>query len=423
LIKVIVPDGLQEVKDCAGEYAYIDGETYNGQPMYRRSWPEQRLLYASSKGNWTITGTRADAEKDSGFMDCTSHHNGQSPTKMLAGSWRAMAAAGGLESDPGVVVCPPLSQMCERLRRAAEKTFDEKSLHRSGSDIEILAPAKSPGEPVSFEKTNYHRLHSQECVLKRNSQVWTSVRATLVAYYKFKGKDVVKTEHFAKMLEDYKGWQASDPATLKELLQSPAFTNARAWTADVRNVDFDLEWCGILQDILRLDDCSLLQAALPILVTLNAFCVQSRGGTVKKFIVQWPTITDDDREAWTLFHGGRLPEAHAQWYKSRIGEVHRVNMALPTSPKKGIALKFMQGASYPDDKPTAFWTYRLDSFLMCKHVNCLESVTCVANEQEFIFPLWDDERQLYMIELKMLPENKPKAFNGPPADVPTAPWC
>jgi hypothetical protein len=56
-------------------------------------------------------------------------------------------------------------------------------------------------------------------------------------------------------------------------------------------------------------------------------------------------------------------------------------MYLATSFRRGVAEFFAARATHP-----VVWRVRLDGSRSCRHVNCLEPLTAVEHEVEFLFP-------------------------------------
>ena len=131
-------------------------------------------------------------------------------------------------------------------------------------------------------------------------------------------------------------------------------------------------------------------------------------------------------KAWTLTRGGRMPDQHVQWYAEKIGQTIRIPMNLATTKDTLKSKDFMNLYSYPESDPKVMFYLEINEHLLCDHVNCLESLTLVPSEQEFLFPPYScfrikDVQRLdgfTKITLIVIAHNTKE-----PEDVPVAPWA
>ena len=86
----------------------------------------------------------------------------------------------------------------------------------------------------------------------------------------------------------------------------------------------------------------------------------------------------------------------------------------------------MNNFSYPTTAPKVMFYLELDELGLCKHVNCLESLTLTPTEQEFLFPPYscfkikkvEHHGAIVKITLIVVSDNAKE-----PEDVPLAPWA
>jgi len=182
-----------------------------------------------------------------------------------------------------------------------------------------------------------------------------------------------------------------------------------------------------LQEAVRLDLDECMQAVTDIWRTTNQHVVAK---TRKKFglrsVVEWP-------KDFVLHRGGRLPEEHVKWFHdaSSAGTIYRTKMATSTTKISDNARKFMGAFGYPKHDHKVHWMFQVDPDEKCVHVNCLEGMTHVPDEQEFLFPPysafkitsveWKGDH--YLIVAQVMPDNLSHDFDGAvPRNARLAPW-
>eukprot|EP00931_Biecheleriopsis_adriatica_P122619 TRINITY_DN9761_c0_g1_i2.p1 TRINITY_DN9761_c0_g1~~TRINITY_DN9761_c0_g1_i2.p1 ORF type:complete len:216 (-),score=30.76 TRINITY_DN9761_c0_g1_i2:92-739(-) len=213
---------------------------------------------------------------------------------------------------------------------------------------------------------------------------------------------------------------------------------SRLWTSPLKCPLSHREWCSLLNEGCRDDDEALLGDGeeegqlLKIVATMNRNIVTRS----KADDIPWPLHDDsaNNTERWTLQRGGRLPKEHFEWYQEMAAKKsqYRVSMFLSTSPKGTTAVNFMNHFSTPKSEKKVLYKFRIDPILRCLHVNCLEHISTVKGEIEFLFPPGSafrctaatEHAEYYVIEAEVLSDNRTIDQGGAvEANVPFAPWA
>lgn len=204
-------------------------------------------------------------------------------------------------------------------------------------------------------------------------------------------------------------------------------TLVRCWTSNLQCQPLDREWCSLLQAGVRLNDPDLTPIIVQIWASMNVYCVNNReksSGVPRN--IPWPSNR-------VLHRGGRLHEEAMQWWDTACEtlEVFRVPGAVPVSKHQSTAFDFMNNYSQPDSAPKAYFRFHLITDTNpCDHAVCLDLVSVLPEEQEFLFPpfsgfqaiskTWHQEEGGYfVIFIKVLKNNQASAV---PKEVPLCPW-
>jgi hypothetical protein len=226
-------------------------------------------------------------------------------------------------------------------------------------------------------------------------------------------------------------------AAFFEALQAEAFQHTgevlgelpaaaqRMWTSAQRLPLGDAaegrEFCGILNEAIRLDEEEGARDTAIVVHTINKLLVTRRAGATGEFPL--------DATCW---RGGGLPDEHRAFF--RPGVKFRVPMFLATSFSEDTAYEFMYRAHVEGRLPAVQWRIKLDPRgaaqfrYRCKHVNYVTR-TNVEGEREFLFAPYSaftvvsvtegrgDDRDPHCIELMAAVDNRDE-----PDDLPLAPW-
>merc|ERR1719329_302625 len=167
---------------------------------------------------------------------------------------------------------------------------------------------------------------------------------------------------------------------------------------------------------------------------MNVFCVSGRRAGAPTH-VPWPMKDDDatGEKQWTLFRGTRITQDALQWYEQAFSNqtIYRAPIAIATTRKGTLSIDFMTEKSYPRDALMAQWVFHIDPRQKCVHINCLEPVTLLSGEEEFLLPPYSSFRtqkvemlphptlpgqSFYRIDVYVMPDNREVAKGGPIID-------
>lgn len=176
-------------------------------------------------------------------------------------------------------------------------------------------------------------------------------------------------------------------------------TLVRCWTSTNLSTPLQREFCSLLQAGMRLNDPELAPILARIWATMNVYCVANRknGGAVGRTIV-WPgerhpttgKPPPTGEEKRILHRGGRVHERAMEWWDDAVAsmEVFRVPGAIAVSKLAPKALFFMHTLSRPLDQPKVYFRFHLAPNIAapCDHAVCLDAVSVLPEEQEFLFP-------------------------------------
>lgn len=190
----------------------------------------------------------------------------------------------------------------------------------------------------------------------------------------------------------------------------------RMWTSAQTLADTGEEFCSILNHALRKDDPpDVIQAVAELSRSINELCVQGAAGSA---VVHPPDNV--------CFRGGGFDDRHRGFFIQ--GKAYRQPAYLATSFSQQKAMEFMRRAGRSPQR--VIWRVHIDPVLKCEHVNLVRKVAPgVPDEEEYLFApysvftvrtvAWrrgtvDDPHE---IDLDAAPDNQ-----GPPEDLPLAPW-
>lgn len=332
--------------------------------------------------------------------------------------------------------------------RAADAQFPERAEPQ---------PQRQFSRRQTLEASAFVRDYSRTGACANIDVFWRVVGTFLVKFIQLERTEEEArafSERFTQGLRrDIENFDSNVPPDMVEKLRTEApLVCVRCWTsAFTLQGDFhDKEWCAALQEGTRRDDESLFPELSQIWATMNMFCVENRvvglhnpQGDARR--VPWPMIEDvaTGQRKNVLFRGGRIPEEHLDWFRRAIDNetIYRVPMAVATSTHGIKCLDFMCMYGYPQNAPKVQWIFHLDRARRCKHVNCLEKLTRLQGEQEFLLPPYSSFKPIkidyfqnrdvggvlenyYCIEVNIMPDNKSVSQGGSiPDDAPLAPWA
>ncbi len=173
----------------------------------------------------------------------------------------------------------------------------------------------------SLSSSEFKRIYAESKKPKHQHEVFGSLHLLLVLYVKRKGVPDAAAEHLFERLQQ----ESLQPgAGLDDALGDVSRLGQRLWSSDLKlqdvEPDFELELCSILNDVIRLDDKGLLEAAMPLIRAINSLCVV-RGARPDKEL-RFP------RES-KCFRGGGMPNKWLEFFE--IGLKYRVPGFLATS--------------------------------------------------------------------------------------------
>lgn len=306
---------------------------------------------------------------------------------------------------------------------ALEASIDGRMM-QAERDAELLWELHRKREHLNdktFLTSNYKRWYS-----RRHAQpvpkVWTAAEAFLTAFYEAYryGDAASRAGDFVQVLRaEVNNTRGESPELTRNITDDAAWLAARLWTSTSKCPLLGREYSSLLNQAIRDDIVTLAPHVVRIIATMAGFNVKDRQVMHGLPPVQWPAD-------YVLFRGGRLPAQHRAWYEARVGEVVRINMNWATTKVRLKASEFMNRYSYPDTEPKVMYRVILDEVLLCDHVNCVEALTLVGGEQEFLFPPYsafkirsvEAKAGYTQIEMDVQPNNR-----DVPEDVDLAPWA
>eukprot|EP01062_Namystynia_karyoxenos_P021419 TRINITY_DN1814_c0_g2_i15.p1 TRINITY_DN1814_c0_g2~~TRINITY_DN1814_c0_g2_i15.p1 ORF type:complete len:881 (+),score=279.05 TRINITY_DN1814_c0_g2_i15:281-2644(+) len=196
-----------------------------------------------------------------------------------------------------------------------------------------------------------------------------------------------------------------------------------------------MELCGIVNYCIRTDRRDLLEAIMPFIRALTAYCNSDRKGGIKP--QEWGKIKD-----FTLYRGGSFKTEFRDWFKP--GRHYRSTGFLATTPNRKVAKYFIkrtvdeETGRCPEGFEPVLWRFELDEEDLCEHVCYLDRSLVYdmleggakPTEDEFLFvPFssfrvksvdWKDHNKYTdpsIITISVHPDNRLE-----PEDLPNAPW-
>jgi len=219
-------------------------------------------------------------------------------------------------------------------------------------------------------------------------------------------------------------------------------TLVRCWTATNLCSPLQREFCSLLQQGVRMNDPDLAVIVVQIWATMNVYCVANRKDSRDIFRRQmaWPgeSVPRNPAEENRVLHrGARLHKTTLGWWDESClsMEIFRVPGAVAVSKLSSKALYFMWNISKPDDQDMVYYRFHLNPLGLqpCDHAVCLDTVSVVPHEQEFLFPPFSSfqavskswfteqwkgrEYGYWVINIAVVKNNKEVS-----ADVPLCPW-
>eukprot|EP01062_Namystynia_karyoxenos_P080768 TRINITY_DN8748_c0_g1_i1.p1 TRINITY_DN8748_c0_g1~~TRINITY_DN8748_c0_g1_i1.p1 ORF type:complete len:871 (+),score=199.84 TRINITY_DN8748_c0_g1_i1:92-2614(+) len=196
-----------------------------------------------------------------------------------------------------------------------------------------------------------------------------------------------------------------------------------------------MELCRMVNYCVRTDRRDLLEAIMPLIRALTAFCNTDRLGGIK--MKEWPKIKD-----FTLYRGGSFQSEFRDWFKP--GRQYRCPGFLATSTNQDTAKFFIKRTvdkktgRCPAGLEPVMWHFVLDRENLCEHVTYLDrsliydpvQAGAKPEEDEFLFAPyssftvksvdWKDDNDYTnpsIITVQVHPDNRLS-----PEDLPNAPW-
>lgn len=204
--------------------------------------------------------------------------------------------------------------------------------------------------------------------------------------------------------------QALEAAVQEAALSDVEKIATRLWSSAKKAKGREL--CSYLNQAIREDNREQLQAAMPLIRSINQLLV-TRGSLAEK----WPSEN-------ITYRGAGLPTEHRSFFAE--GTKYRANMFLATSFSKAVATSFAMNNASPEKPPSIFY-FHYDASLRCVHVNFIKS--SIPSESEFLFPPYavftvrsadfknPGQTGLSEIHLDVAPDNKMESEN-----LPLSPW-
>jgi hypothetical protein len=305
---------------------------------------------------------------------------------------------------------------------------------------------------LSFANSRYGRVYDRERLRARNVEdAWQLVQdflhliATKTAFSvrRAGGRcQFIRADAFFRTLQSHfdkkKIPLTTQPGDSEERKEWAAGeTLVRCWTATSLCQPLQREWCSLLQQAVRSDDPDLVFVVAKIWATMAVYCVANRkGGKAVKRDVAWPGEGkghDPAEEHRILHRGARLHEKTLAWWDEACAtkEVFRVPGAIAVSKLSKKALYFMTRQAKPDDQAMVYYRFHLYPIgeQPCDHAVCLDTISVVPEEQEFLFPPFSSFQALsktwfrngsggfWIIDVAVAKDNKQVS-----ADVPLCPW-
>jgi len=236
-----------------------------------------------------------------------------------------------------------------------------------------------PSFSSKFAKFDHY--YSAALPPKFADELLAAVRRTIFKHCSKNGGEQAAAEQFFKEL------QAEAFKHAEHLSESISVSAGLIWTSQLLLTLRDgrtMEFCGVLNRILRELDDDLLPDACIVVRAINSLCVMRHDPS--KIVVPPGGMT---------YRGGGMPLHLVVQMPGQpppffvAGKKYRIPMFLATSEKRQVAENFMVMAAHSGDPPV-MWTIKVDPrgaaqlLYRCKHVNQLP-MSNVPGEFEYLF--------------------------------------
>ena len=158
---------------------------------------------------------------------------------------------------------------------------------------------------------------------------------------------------------------------LTELVDEAPLACLRIWTSALTLTPVGMEFCSILNAIVRNDKEKQIRAVMPIIRSITSLCALTRKGDV----VTWP-------KDHTLYRGTGMPMEQLSFFKEEVK--YRCPFFLATSLSKIVAHDFCRRASQQPGRVPVLFVVKLDPKFRCYHVNFIDK-GYIPGESEFLF--------------------------------------
>jgi hypothetical protein len=196
----------------------------------------------------------------------------------------------------------------------------------------------------------------------------------------------------------------------------------RVWTSAHTIRDTKIEFCSIINEIIRDDDKEKMKQTVKFCRVVNTLLVNRQKDKVWSN-AKWPKDN-------VLYRGGGLPDDKRGFFSA--GKIYRVPMFLATSKNKVVSKNTFCKRAFDRDEPPVLWKFHLNEESKCVHVNYIDK-TNVPGEDEFLFvpysvftvrspPIWKENPTWvdpHVVEVDVAIDN---TFHNKDV-LPLAPWA
>ena len=240
-----------------------------------------------------------------------------------------------------------------------------------------------PLEERSFASSNFKHFYTSAKAAPFHFDILSAARKTATLYaariHTRQRKDVIEenVNKFIHVIQEevakHSNEDEHDANMLAEFL----------WTSQKRHpVVNNLEFCSVLNAVIRDDVAEEIEAAVPIFRSLNALRTRRLGEGVSKDVVVYPP----DGQLW---RGSTFNDKFRPFFEGMLGKKYRVPGFLATSENRQIAVAFALKAG-GNGHPCVVWRITFDPRgkdhpkYRVKHMTFV-SKTLIVGEHEYLF--------------------------------------
>lgn len=311
------------------------------------------------------------------------------------------------------------------LQQNSEESLDCEShtLLEFSAQSRMFSPPYHGSEDRSFLTSNYREIYG-ECtdVLELQHELLNAVQRTVTLYAKRVNPDLSVSE-LKRTIGDYMLKMQGE--AFSNVVSSVPATAEYLWSSGKKHqVVHNLEFCTVLNAIIRADLASELEAAAPIFRAINARRICRVGSGTSAHEQSFPG-------GGKLWRGGGFCNDHIPTFEALLNKKYRVPGFLAASSQKKLASDFVFRAD--KTKPRALWCIRLDprgetdAEFRVQHMTFVTN-TLVKGEDEFLFAPYstfkllsaswsDDIKKPHNLTVEAAIDNKLER-----EDLPLAPW-